>query len=355
MSKQFETKAVTPVISVVLPVYNSDKYLREAVESILSQTFNNFELIVINDGSTDDSLGILKEFKKLDERVRLVSRGNRGIPATLNEGISIARGEWIAIMNADDIALPNRLERQLQWLEQTGSDICGSWVKFFGTAERRILKHPQTDAAIKMGLMFGSMFAQPSVMMRTDLVKKLQYDKNWKVAEDYDLWERAMRAGWKMTNVPEVLLLYRQHNEQISVSTFSYQQQLTQNIRRRCLEFVFESMSLRKDWLDEILKLREPSPPAVNMDAVGLIFTELLKRTEGEARATIFDHMTRLYYRVAAQCPDALQRWGRLNDEFGTDFSLGVRIRIWLLSKLRIRPGSEFFARMKSLYLGSEQ
>lgn len=340
----------TPLISVVLPIYNAEKYVEEAVRSILEQTFTNFELLVINDGSTDSTLRILEQFQKLDKRVVLVSRENRGLVETLNEGISIARGKWIARMDADDIALPNRFEQQLRWLEQTDADICGGWVKFFGTADRRVLKHPKADAAIKMELLFGAPFAHPTVMIKTALVKQLRYDKAWEKCEDYDLWERAARAGWKMTNVPEILLLYRQHNTQISTSASTYQQLLTQKIRRRYWEFVFDSMNFKKEWVDEVLKLREPSPSKPNMDYVDSAFIALLQRNQGEAQATIFDHATRLYFRAAAICPDVIARWTSLNRSYGVGPKVGIKTKLWLLSRLRIHSNSRSFERMKRLY-----
>lgn len=350
MIRQLEKSAVVPVVSVILPVFNAVKYIQEAVNSIIGQTFSNFELIIINDGSTDGTLEILKQLAKLDDRVVLISRENRGISETLNEGIRAARGQWIAIMNADDIALANRFERQLHWLEKTGADICGGWIKFFGAVDNRILKHPQSDQAIKMGLLFGSMFAQPTVMMKTELVRQLWYDKTWKVAEDYDLWERAARAGWKMTNVPEVLLLYRQHVTQISTCTASDLQFLTQKVRRRYWEFIFGSWGLEYAPIYEVLKLREPSPPLPNMDDVDSAFIELLQRNRGEAQATIFDHMTRLYYRAAASCPEAMTRWGKLNERFGVGSSLGIKIRLWFLSAFKIRPDGIFFQKIKKCY-----
>ena len=205
-----------PLISVVLPVYNGEKYLVEAIDSIREQTFKNFELLIIDDGSTDNSLAILKSYQRLDQRIQLIARENRNLATTLNDLIDLSQGEWIVRMDQDDISLPNRIERQLEWLEQTGADICGSWVELFGISHKYILKHSQTDQSIKAELLFGAPFAHPSVIMRSALAKKLRYDKIWEMAEDYDLWERAAHSGWKMTNVQEVLLLYRQHAKQIT-------------------------------------------------------------------------------------------------------------------------------------------
>ncbi len=340
----------SPIISVLLPIYNGEKYLAEAIDSILAQTVTDFELIVINDGSTDNSLAILQHYQAMDTRIRLVSRENKGLVATLNEGIDLARGEWLARMDQDDIALSQRFERQLQWLTQTGADICGSWVQFFGTAEGRILKHPQTDVALKVALLFGSVFAHPSVIMRTALVRQLHYDNHFEKAEDYDLWERAAQAGWIMANIPDVLLYYRLHAQQMSTESALEQQKLTQQIRRRHWLFLADSMDVKPEWIDEVMKIREPSASSPNMDSVDCVFNKLLQHHHGEARIVIFDHVTRMYFRVAANCPDIVTRWSRLNKDFGDDLGFKIKCRLWLLNVLRIDSDSHLFNFLKKLY-----
>lgn len=338
-----------PLISVILPVFNSERYVARAMESILTQTFDDFEMIVLDDGSTDSSLEILKRYASLDKRVNIASCEHRGLVASLNHGLELARGKWIARMDADDISLPQRFERQLHWLEQTGADICGSWVKMFG-ADRRIIKHPQTDEAIKMQMMFCAPFTHSAVIMKPEPIKKLLYRQAWENCEDYDLWERAARAGCRMINVPEILLLYRQHKTQVSILSSSMQQELTQKIRHRYLEYVFDSMKLKKEWIDDVLKLREPLPSMPHMNHVDLILTELLKSHDGEARKIIFDHATRLYFRAAANCPDVVDRWSRLNKTYGAGIRADIKIPLWILSVFHIQPGSRLFEGMKKTY-----
>ena len=347
-------ESTTPLISVAMPVYNGEKYLAEAIDSILAQTFTDFELIIIDDGSTDNSLSVLQAYQKRDSRIRLISRENRNLVATLNEIIDLARGKWVARMDQDDIALSHRFERQLQWIEKTDADICGSWVKLFGATCKRILKHPVTDAAIKMEMLFSTPFAHPTVMIKRELIKQLRYENAWEKCEDYDLWERAANAGLKMTNVPEVLLLYRQHGTQISTNAALYQQLLTQKIRRRYWTFIFDSMKLEKKWIDDVLNLREPSPSKSDMDHVDAAFLELLQCAEGEAQTTIFDHATRLYFRAAAECPDIVLRWIKLNQLFGQGLALSTILELKFLSVFRFSPQSNIFKNLKRLffYLG---
>jgi glycosyltransferase involved in cell wall biosynthesis len=340
----------SPIISVLLPVYNSEKYIAEAIDSILVQTISNFELIIINDGSTDGTLAILKKYDAIDSRIRLISRENKGIVESMNEGIDLAQGEWLARMDADDIALPHRFECQLKWLKQTGADICGSWVQFFGTTDRRILKHPQSDIAIKVALLFGSALAQPVVMMKTTLIKQFYYNSIWENGEDYDLWVRTASAGLKMTNVQEVLLLYRQHSTQISSRGREQQQANTQQIRRRYWMFLAEAMAIKPEWIDEVMKIREPSAASPNMDYVDCAFNQLLQHSQGEARTVVLDYVTRLYFRVAANCPDVVKRWSRLNKDFGNGFGFNIKCRLWLLKVLRIDSDSPLFNSLKKLY-----
>ena len=323
----------------------------EAVQSILAQSFTNFELIVINDGSTDNTQVILEGLRDYDSRVILISRENIGLIGSLNEGIDLARGIWIARMDADDIALPQRFELQLQWLEQTGADITGSWVKRFGTSDKRVVRLRQTDEAIKMEMLFCSPFAHPAVMMRAALVKQLRYDSAWESIEDYDLWERAAEAGWKMTNVPDVLLLYRIHASQISAKSTNRQRQLGEAIRRRYWHFVFHSKRLNLEWIVTTLKAFESSLSDVDMDAVDASLNSLFQHNHGESKDVIFDHATRLYFRVAASTPEIVSRWGRLNREYGEGRGIATKIQLWLFRWLRIRTDGILFKMIKDIYI----
>lgn len=330
---------MSPVISVLLPVYNAECYISEAIDSILTQTFADFELIVINDGSTDGTLEILQNYQEKDTRIRLFWRENKGLVATLNEGIDLARGEWLARMDQDDIAMPHRFERQLQWLAQTHADICGSWSQFFGTSNQSILKHPQSDAAIKIELLFMSAFAHPTVIMKTALARQLRYDSAWEYAEDYDLWQRAAQAGWLMTNIPEVLLCYRQHSTQISSNAAFQQQGLSRKIRQRCWQSL-KATDIKPEWIAEVLKIREPIFSLPNMDYVDLAFTALLQTTEGEARNTALDYITQSYLRAAGSDFSVVAKWYRLHKQFGSGFAVGIKSKLCLLAVLRIKPNS---------------
>ena len=197
-------------VSVVLSVYNGEKYLPEAIESILNQTYNNFEFIIINDGSTDKSLEIINSYD--DERIILISRENKGLIASLNEGFKRAKGKYIARMDADDISLVRRLEEQVTFMEKNiDIGICGTAVIGFGEEiKEKVWKLNSSDRSLKAKLLFSSCFAHPSVMIRRNLINKheLFYDKNFKHAEDFELWTRFAQVS-KMNNLTKPLLKYR--------------------------------------------------------------------------------------------------------------------------------------------------
>lgn len=351
ISEEKVSEKTAPTISVALPVYNGERYLAEAIDSILAQTFIDFELIIIDDGSTDASQGILRDYEKRDDRIRLIFRENRGLVVTLNEIIDLARGKWIARMDQDDIALSQRFEKQLRWLEKTGADICGSWVHRFGSIDSRIVKLRQTDDAIKMEMLFGSPFAHPAVIMKTNLVRQLRYDEEWENAEDYDLWVRAAKNGWKMTNVPEVLMRYRVHPTQISSITANSQQQLTQQIQRRYWAFMCRSMDLNKKWVDEVKKFYELPILEIDMDAMDALFATILSSTYGESRAIVFDHVTRLYFRAAVCSPNINQRWGKLNREFGKGWGWSTKLKLMAFRLLRIQIEGQLFKSLKKIHV----
>lgn len=201
-------------VSVLLPVYNGADVLGAAINSILVQTLTDFELLVVNDGSTDATLRVIGSFQ--DPRIRVIDlETNQGLINALNAGIAEARGEFLARMDHDDIAHPHRLEKQVVAMTASGSVICGSAIQPFGAINGRPIGYPLTDAEIRALLPVGSPFAHPTVMMRTEVCKHLGYSSTAKHCEDYELWWRISKMG-TMQNLAEPLLRYRFHLGQIS-------------------------------------------------------------------------------------------------------------------------------------------
>lgn len=322
----------TAFISIILPVFNGEKYIAEAVESILCQTYRNFEFIVIDDGSTDRTLSILKEFERLDDRINLISRENRGLIATLNQGIELARGQWLARMDSDDVATPNRLEKQLDWLEKTQADIAGSWVKFFGSWESRLWKGYQSDEAIKADMLFKCPFVHPSIMMRTELARQLKYNAQSEMAEDYDLWTRAALQGWKMTNVPEVLLYYRSHSEQVSVISTTKQIHKSEKIRKEYWDNRLSSIVTNSQIIADGFAVTSPllSVKSGNLDLVNAMLHELISSHSNEARKAILDNTYRIFLRMAPHYPKVEQKWMGIQQLFGTGSLSNTRWKLKL-------------------------
>ena len=171
---------MSPTVSVVMPVYNAEKYLSEAVESILAQTLSDFELIILNDGSSNSSHVILSEYEAKDARIVYKNfRQNRGLPSMLNDGIKIARGEYIVRMDQDDISLPERLEKQVNYMQiHPEVGICGSWVEIIGERAGEILKYPCTHDEIYAKMLFENALVHPTVIMRSSVIRQrgLIYD-----------------------------------------------------------------------------------------------------------------------------------------------------------------------------------
>lgn len=210
-----------PRTSILMPVYNGELYVREAVESILAQTYQPFELIIINDGSKDNTAAILDEYQQADDRVQLYHhRENQGLIATLNHGLQLVHGDFIARMDADDISLPTRLTQQVYALDADPDlVIIGSAYEMIGKNGEfiRIDQFPIHDTSIRWQLLFQSSFAHSSVMVRMDALRKnsLAYNTHISQAEDYDLWSRLIGCG-KGANFKIPLIKHRYHPAQTS-------------------------------------------------------------------------------------------------------------------------------------------
>lgn len=209
--------ASTPMISVVMPVHNNAGYLVESVESVLSQTFKDFEFLIIDDGSTDGSGQQIREFEAADARVNVFRQANQGIAATLNRGIRAARGRYVARIDADDRMLPVRLERQLSAMQADPALVLlGSAYREIGADGKpgAVCIPPLSDAAVCWRLLFQNALAHPAVMLRRNalLESGLEYDEAV-IAEDYDLWSKLSEHG-QVRNLCEPLLEYRIHSEQ---------------------------------------------------------------------------------------------------------------------------------------------
>lgn len=209
-----------PLASVVLPVYNGERYLAEAIDSILAQTWRDFELLLLDDGSQDQTWPIIESYCAKDKRCRGISRENRGLVATLNEGIALSRGEFLLRMDADDIALPQRFEQQIRYLQENPECVALGCRFILIDPESlpimemgHCLSHEQIDEGNLSGE--GSFMCHPGTALRAAVVKDIGgYREEFRHAEDVDFFLRLAEVG-KLANLPDVLLAYRQHPQSI--------------------------------------------------------------------------------------------------------------------------------------------
>lgn len=226
-----------PAVTVLMSVYNAERFVAQAVDSVLNQTFTDFEFLIFEDKSTDSSREILRSCS--DPRIRLVENTeNLGLTKNLAAGMTMARGESIARMDADDICMPDRLERQLEFLHaHPDVSVLGSAVTFFDESGREFVAHqPLEHEEIKCTLFYGFTMLHPSVMMRKGDFEKhgLNYDPAFRVSQDHDLWTRAIRR-LRFANLHSPLLRMREHENKLGRTRKPMQQELSDLVRTRQL------------------------------------------------------------------------------------------------------------------------
>lgn len=203
---------MTPRVTVLLPVYNGERYLSASIQSVLGQTFRDFEFLIVDDGSTDGSRDIIHAFD--DARIRLIRNGRRlKLSGALNRGLDAARGEYVARMDADDICRPRRLESQVAFLDRNPRlGMCGTWVSMFGLKRPAVYRAPTGSGTIRAKALFDNPFVHPTVMLRKRMFDRhhLRYDGRYYPTEDFELWGRAI-GRFPCGNLNRVLLDYRQH------------------------------------------------------------------------------------------------------------------------------------------------
>lgn len=226
-------------ITIVMPVYNTKKYVDQAIQSILNQSFQDFEFIIIDDGSTDKSLSIIKSFN--DKRIQIIqNKKNLGLIKTLNKGIDLAKGKYIARMDADDIAKPERLAKQLRFLEKhTNYALVGTQANFIfedKLSNSQFKMETNSDLLATLSL-FNCPFIHPSVMIRTEILKEFYYNEDFTAAEDYELWTRILKK-YPCANLNEGLLHYRLHDNNISTLQNNEQIESVKRIYRSNLKYI---------------------------------------------------------------------------------------------------------------------
>ena len=210
----------SPIVSVILPVYNRVEYIVETIESIINQSFKNWELIIVDDKSEDDTVLRIEPF--LSDKIKLLkNKYNEGVSACLNKAIKFSEGKYIARMDSDDISVVDRLEKQVEFLNKNEEiSICGAYMKSFNTSRK--FYYSSTHDQILINLLFGSPIASPTVMFKKEIFNEFSFNEDLRFSEDYEFWSRAL-FKFKAHNLPKVLVYYRQHEEQLTKNHYEEQ------------------------------------------------------------------------------------------------------------------------------------
>jgi glycosyltransferase involved in cell wall biosynthesis len=266
-----------PLVSIVLPMYNSELYIRSSVDSILNQTYSNIELIVIDDASTDKSVEIVKAFE--DERIiLLLKKVNTGYTDSLNLAIERSKGAYIMRMDSDDYSIKERVSTQLNYMENNPDVlVLGSMYKVIGK-EFTSTNQPITFDEVKLFSLIHSPVSHPTAFIRRSVFHQynLRYDKNFEPAEDYDLWTRILDLG-KIENLPEVLLYYRRHEGQVSNTQSAKQNEMCNKIRLKQIGKLvdFKDKSYDIDFASRIILKRSFSISSSDLMKIDLIIQDI--------------------------------------------------------------------------------
>lgn len=327
-----------PDVSVIIPAYNAERWIDPALRSIATQDGVCVEIILIDDGSTDRTLtraiAAMRDFPRFHI---LRNNGNQGIVESLNLGIKHASGRFIARMDADDLCLPDRFRKQMQFLESTGIDLCGSWFREFGYGMLpRAVRWPHTEATLRAAMLFQNSILHPSVLARREVFERYKYRHDYQLAEDYDLWVRASQR-FRLANVPDILVRYRRHGGQATQERRAKMERITQKIRSHALEFVGLSPDATKLRLHNLIRAPESIRNTSDLDGIEAWLIEVMEVFDDEqARATVASNWTRACVRAA---PLGRRMWDRfraspLHYIAGASVLTEVDLKVLSLTKL---------------------
>ena len=270
-----------PVISVVMVFYNAEQYIEEAVKSVLKQSFQDFEFLLIDDGSKDQSARIVEKFK--DDRIRTIHKGHDYI-ASLNYGLDCAQGKYIARMDADDIMHPDRLFVQYRLMEdKPWIDFCSSWCTFFEEKTGKKVLYNESSGVIKdplVSLLHKNIFTHTTIIFKTEFLKKnnLKYH-HYNYAEDYKMWVEAAKLGANFYIEPQSLLFYRCHEQQVSTTKSEEQRKTSFQIKEEIMDCLLPDLPKElKDFYDCLCNMEIKN--MVKQDLKIAFISEILKQNK---------------------------------------------------------------------------
>jgi glycosyltransferase involved in cell wall biosynthesis len=321
-----------PLISVVVPVHNGAQWLGQTLDSLFAQTYPHFEIVLIDDASTDNLDKVLASFR--DARLQVVHlKKNVGVSAARNLGIGMAKGSYIAFCDADDLCQPQRFERQLAFLEQhPETGLCGSAFTCFDTQDRETVKNPVSDEEIRKTLMWGNCFGLSTIMARGGILKVTRFDETLNVAEDYDLWMRLADSGVRLANLTESLIRYRLHPQQASRHKGAKLDQVTRKIRSLYCAGLLGDAQLQK-------QLRSGTIELEDMEAAA---QKIALHTAHETRAFRF-MLAWMYQQLPRHGVLPWLRWSKIQKRLQLHLDSHYRLNTALLALLPTRLARNYF------------
>lgn len=341
-------------VSVVIATYNRAHYLAESVCSALRQTLEPVEVLVVDDASTDDTPEVVQRLMDSDSRIRLILQPvNAGPSAARNTALQLAKGEFIAILDSDDVCLPTRFEQQVRYMRGTGVDLCGSWFEEFGHGTTRAVRWPHSEEALRAAMLFQNTICHPTMMVRREVFDRYQYKPGLRLAEDYDLVARAM-AEFRIANVPEVLTRYRRHPNQATGSQRASMEEVTRVIRLEALQAQGIEASADEQRIHNLIR----APQSVrSLDDFEQIESWLLKLADSlkhpDAKRVVATQWTRAAIRAAPLGWAAWRKYRvsplyrQLNKHLTSDLDLAV------LTTMRLEYQSPVFEALRRLGLSA--
>jgi hypothetical protein len=292
-----------PKVSVVIPFYNAKPWIEESISSTLRSGDNvDLEIVLVDDASDDGSSLVAERIvQKLDaSAARLIrNESNLGVAASLNRGIDAATGDYIARMDADDICNNGRFERQLNFLESSGCDACGSWFVEFGAGFPRRVRWPHTEAAVRTSMLFQNSILHPSLLAKRCVFDRFRYRSEFELVEDYDLFVRALEV-YRLANVPLELLKYRRHAGQATSAKRTTMEAVNRKVRMMALTLAGIRPSAEEARLHHMIRAPHSIRSADELGAIENWLCKLSARfPEMEAKEVVASQWVRACIRAA--------------------------------------------------------
>jgi glycosyltransferase involved in cell wall biosynthesis len=343
-----------PLVSVVVPCFNAQRWLGAALDSLQRQTHRELEVLAVDDASTDGTAALLAERARRDPRLRVFRlERNRGPSAAANRALDEARGAFIARLDADDEALPQRLEAQLAFLQQTGIDLCGSWFVDIGRGLPRNMRWPHEEAAVKAGLLFQNPICHPTLMARRAVFEAFRYVDDQRLAEDYDLFSRAS-ARFRMALVPQALTRYRRHPAQASQLRRDALEAATRAIRIANLERQGFAPTPQEQRLHNLIRAPQSIGRLEDLAGIERWLERLLAaQADPAARRLVASQWLRACIRAAPLGLDMWRAWRASNLRAAADAGARADTDLLALATLRLDYAGAAFSWLRTLGLSA--